>query len=356
MKKIIFLLIVLFPLSIKAIETSATSGILMDTDSNRILYSKNINKQRSVASISKIMTAIIAIESNKLDDMVIIGDEIEKAYGSGIYIKKGEKISLRDLIYGLMLRSGNDAALAIANYVGGSVDKFVSMMNDKAKQLKMKNTIFNNPSGLDEDKGNYSTAYDMAILSSYAIQNDEFKKIVGTKNYSLDTSSNVYKWKNKNKLLFSYKYCTGGKTGYTEIAKRTLVTFATKDDVNLVVVTLNDGNDWFDHEALFEYGFSNYSKYRILSKGNINIYDEKYYKNYNLYIKNDFEYLLLSEETNSVLLKYNLEKYKKVKKNMKIGYVDVFIGDKKVHTENIFLSKKKNVKKSFIDKIKELIK
>lgn len=263
MKKylLIFMILVLIPMmNVKAISTSATSAILMDQDSGRILYSENIHEVRSIASISKIMTGILAVESGKLDETVTVGDEILKAYGSGIYIKQGEKISLRDLVYGLMLRSGNDAALAIADYVGGSVDKFVALMNEKAKEIGMKNTTFHNPSGLDEEEevGNYSTAYDMAILMSYAMKNEDFKKIVGTKKYTLKTNKNHYIWYNKNKLLQTYQYATGGKTGFTKKARRTLVSTATKGNVNLIAVTLNDGNDFQDHENLHEYGFDNF--------------------------------------------------------------------------------------------------
>ena len=296
MKKIKFLLLFILlsiPLSIKAYDSSATSAIMMDMDSNRIIYSKDIHNKRSIASISKIMTATLAVESNKLDDVVTIGNEISKAYGSGIYIKQGEQLTLRDLLYGLMLRSGNDAALAIAHYVGGSVDEFINMMNTKAQEIGMKNTIFNNPSGLDQEKGNYSTAYDMALLTSYAMKNDEYKKIVSTKNYKLKTNMNYYSWTNKNKLLFSYKYSTGGKTGFTQIARRTLVTTASKDNLNLVVVTLNDGNDFNDHKNLFEEAFSEYTSYQILKQGYINILGEEYYKRCNFYIKDNFSYPLL---------------------------------------------------------------
>ena len=174
MKKILLLLL-LIPFNIKAIDTSARSAILMDADSKRILYAKNINEVRSVASISKIMTALVAIESGKLDDKVKVGDEIDKSYGSGIYIKKGEVLTLRDLLYGLMLRSGNDASYAISNYVGGSNSKFVELMNKRAEKIGLYNTTFNNPNGLDEIDGNYSTAYDMALIMSEAIKNDEFK-------------------------------------------------------------------------------------------------------------------------------------------------------------------------------------
>lgn len=336
MKKILIFLILLIPIRVCAI--SARCAILMDTDNNIVLYEKNINEVRSVASISKIMTAILAIESGKLNDIVVIGDEINKAYGSGIYIQKGEELTLEDLVYGLMLRSGNDAALAIANYVGGSVNNFVVLMNKKAKELGMNNTTFNNPSGLDEEKGNYSTAYDMAKLASYAIKNDTFKKITSTKKYKLKTNKNTYIWNNKNKMLSLYKYSTGGKTGYTEIAKRTLVSYASKDNTNLVVVTLNDGDDWNDHEYLFEYGFNNYKNYELIKKGKINIYDEKYYKHYNLYVNNDYSYLFDKNVTNDVIFKYQLIKSRNIKNGDIVGNLCIYIGDHEIHKEPIYVS------------------
>lgn len=301
------------------------------------------------------MTAIVAIESGKLQEIVTVGDEIDSAHGSGIYIQKGEEITLKDLIYGLMLRSGNDAALAIANYVGGNVDSFVKLMNEKAKQLNMNNTTFNNPSGLDEDKGNYSTAYDMAILTSYAIKNDQYRKIVETKNYTLKTNKNTYVWKNKNKLLSLYKYSTGGKTGYTEIAKRTLVSTASKNNTNLVVVTLNDGNDWQDHINLFEYGFNNYKTYKVLKKGNILIYNENYYGNYDLYIKNDFYYLISNGDFSSLTIKYELEKNRNIKNSTKVGSAIIYYGDKKIHEEPIYAKEKesKKEKEKFLNKMKD---
>ena len=355
MKKI-FLFIIIFGLffitKVKAFDSSASSAILMDLDSKRIMYAKDIHKVRSVASISKIMTAILAIESNKINNIVIIGKEINDSYGSGIYIKIGEKIKLEDLLYGLMLRSGNDAALAIANYVGGSVDNFVKMMNLKAKEIGMVNTIFNNPTGLDEEKGNYSTAYDMAILTSYAMKNKLYQKIVSTKKYKLETNKNVYSWINKNKLLNSYKYTTGGKTGYTKKAKRTLVTTASKDNLNLVVVTLNDGDDWKDHKNLYEEAFQNYKNYEILKRGIINIYDEKYYNNKEFYLKNNFSYPLLDSEKDSIILKIKLNKERNSEKNKKIGAIEVNVNNKKIYTDNLYIRDKEIKRLSFIDKIK----
>ena len=338
------MILLLFPGFIFAVNTSASKAILMDMDTKRIIYAKNIHEKQSVASISKIMTALIAIESGKLDDEVKINSVVKKAYGSAIYIKEGEKISLRDLVYGLMLRSGNDAALSIADYVGGSVANFVDMMNEKANKIGMKNTTFNNPSGLDEEKGNYSTAYDMAILTSYAMKLKEYKKIVGTKKHIVKTNKNNYLWKNKNKLLTRYKYTTGGKTGYTKKAKRTLVTTASNKEINLVAVTLNDGNDFKDHMNLFDYAFENYTKYQILKSGNINIYNEKYYKNYNLYIKNDFDYILDNNEKETVNLKYSIYRNVKVKEKAEIGKIEVKIGDKKIHDEKIYIKSKQKKK------------
>ena len=347
MKKLLFL-ILLIPISVKAYSSSATSTVLMDMDSLNVIYSNNMNDVRSVASISKIMTAIVAIENKDVNDVVTIGEEITKAYGSGVYIKQGEEITLESLLYGLMLRSGNDAALAIANYVGGSVDNFVTMMNKKAVEIGMKNSKFNNPHGLDENGGNLSTAYDMALLTSYAMKNETYRKIVSTKKYILRTNMNYYSWINKNKLLHSHDYITGGKTGFTDIAKRTLVTTASKDNVNLVVVTLNDGNDFVDHINLFEEAFANYTNYNILKEGEINIIDENYYLD-TLYIKNNFNYTLENID-NKILLNFKLEKKQNYSDNDKVGVVEVIINDKKVYEEDIFIKKKEKL--SFFDKIK----
>lgn len=332
--------VLLLPSKIQAFDTSATSAILMDMDSGRILYSKDIHNIRTVASISKIMTCIVAIESDKLEEIVTVGDEILPAYGSGIYIKQGEQLKLVDLLYGLMLRSGNDAALAIANFVGGDVDNFVKLMNEKAQEIGMKNSTFNNPSGLDQDKGNYSTAYDMALLTSYAMKNEIYKKIVGTKKYTLTTNLNTYVWYNKNKLLNSYKYTTGGKTGFTDKARRTLVTTASCDNLNLVVVTLNDGNDFNDHKNLYEEAFQNYFSYKILEAGEINIYDENYYTDFSLNIKENFSYPLMKSEKSNLYLKIELNRNEDVKDGDMVGNVHVMQNDSILFTTGVYVKSK----------------
>jgi D-alanyl-D-alanine carboxypeptidase len=289
-----------------------------------------------IASTTKIMTALLAIESNQLDDIVTIDESILKAYGSCIYIELGEEIKLRDLVYGLMLRSGNDAALAIANHLGG-LEYFVEKMNAKAKKLGMNNTYFINPHGLDEKTSNLSTAYDMAILTRAANSYDEYKKIVGTKKYIAKTNYKTYSWTNKNKLLRTYKYTTGGKTGYTEKAKRTLVTTATKNNLNLIVVTLNDGNDWGTHKTLYEYGFDNYKNYRVLNKRKFDINND-YYKD-KLYISNDYYYPLMDDETDNMSLKIKLMKIRHPKDKEKVGVAEVYYKNKLVHEEAIYISK-----------------
>jgi len=254
------------------IEVSAESAILMDGTSGRVLFEKDAHKKMRIASITKVMTAILAIESGKMDQTVKVDGRAVGTEGSSIYLKAGEKLKLRDLVYGLLLRSGNDAAVAIAIAVAGSESGFVRLMNEKAMELGMLDTHFANPHGLDDPDGNhYSTAYDMALLTKYARQNRTFRTIFKAKYYSAPQEGERWerKWKNKNKLLFRYKYSTGGKTGFTKRAGRTLISTASKRDLDLIAVTLNDGDDWRDHMNLFNWAFQNYKMTEIVHKGRI---------------------------------------------------------------------------------------
>lgn len=274
MKKWLFYLILLLSIILSAnsaeakIKISAECVVLMESHTKRVLYEKNAHIQRPVASISKIMTAIIAIENVNLDDYVVVSKEATEQIGSSLYLRLGEEITIRDLLYGLMLRSGNDAAYLIAEYVGGNIDNFVYLMNEKAKELGLRNSTFENPSGLDEDSKNISTAYDMALITKYAMDNPLFRKITNTISYRAQTKDGtIYLWHNKHRLINRYDYIIGGKTGYTKLAKRTLVSVGNKDDLELIVVTLNSGDDWNDHLKLFDYGFSEYNMYLIMKKG-----------------------------------------------------------------------------------------
>lgn len=324
MKKILLLLL-LIPINVYALSVPSKSAILIDQDSGRILYSKNINEKRLIASTTKIMTAVIAIESGKLDDEVKVNDSVLKSYGSGIYIKPGEIITLRDLVYGLLLRSGNDAAIMIEDYLGGH-DKFINKMNKKAIEIGMNNTIFENSSGLDEDTKNFSTAYDMSLLMKYANNIYEFREINSTKYKKVKTNMNFYEWTNENKLLFRYKYATGGKTGFTKKARRTLVSSASKRDLNLICVTLNDSDDFNTHIKLYNYGFDNYKNYLIINKLTFKVKNED-----NLYIKYNYYYPLKIGE-----YKYIKTEVIKKKSINEYGYINVYFKDKLVHKEIIY--------------------
>ncbi len=242
---------------------SASSAILMDKESGRVLYEKNAREQRSIASITKLMTALVAVELHPdLSSTVTIKREWTGAEGSSMYLKPEEKVTLEALLYGLMLSSGNDAALAIAGYCGGDVESFVAEMNKKAAQLGMNDTHFANPNGLD-DPDHYSTAYDMAILAWAVLEREELRTIVSTRSIFIAGRSLT----NHNKLLWRYEGCTGLKTGYTDEAGRTLVSSALRDGQELIAVTLNAPNDWTDHAALFDYGFATYPRTLAASAG-----------------------------------------------------------------------------------------
>ena len=342
--KILFYLFLFIPLSIGALEVSSQTITVLDTDGGRILFSKNKDQIRSVASISKIMTAILAIESGKTEELVTINNSILTADGSNIYLEIGEEILLKDLVYGLLLRSGNDAALAISNFVGGSEQAFVDMMNKTAQKIGMKNTTFNNPHGLDSHGGNYSTAYDMALLTQYAMNNKMYRTIVKTKKYQTKSSTKSYIWTNKNKLL-NLDYITGGKTGFTEKARRTLVSSGLVNDHDVIVVTLNDPDDWDTHKKMYQYVENNYKFYQILDKTAFKVKDDKYY-NDPLYIKHDYYYPVKNDEATDFLTKIKLEKKKNYIDQAQVGTVDVYFKHQKIHTENIYIHKKTVVKKS----------
>ena len=238
----------------EAPKTSAGSFILMDADSGRVLLAGNETEERSIASTTKIMTAIVALEHSDLSDRVSVKREHLKE-GSSMYLAEGESLTMEELLYGLLLPSGNDAAECIADFCGNGKERFVAWMNEKASALGMAHTSFANPSGLDE-AGHYSCALDMAILAAYAMNHPTFARIAGTKTVTAGTRT----MGNHNKLLGSFDGCIGLKTGYTGSAGRTLVTCAERDGLRLIAVTLHDGNDWDDHAALYEYGFAAYHR------------------------------------------------------------------------------------------------
>lgn len=346
-KKIILSIILLFLFSKNVNAISASSVVAMDLTTNRVLYEQNMNNKRLIASISKIMSCIIAIENADLESTVTVKEEVLKSFGSGIYIEVGEKIKFKDLLYGLMLRSGNDAAIEIAYNTANDMESFVKLMNDKAKEIGMTNTTFINSHGLEDEKGNgnVSTAYDMALLTSYAYQNETFKQIFGTKKYTAKSDRKTYSWTNKNKILHSYDFITGGKTGYTKKAKRTLVTTAEKDNKKIVIVTLNDGNDFNDHIDLYQKIFKEYEAVEMLNKDSFYLEDCK-----DCYIKNNFYALVNKKEKENLTYEYILEKNST---SEYAGLSKVYLNNKLLYEQNIY--KKVNIqeKKSIFQKLKE---
>lgn len=330
---------------------SAKSAILMDQDSGRVIFEQNIHEISRIASITKIMTALLAIESGKMNKTVKISDDAVGTEGSSLFLKHGEKMKLEDLVYGLMLRSGNDAAAAIAEEVGGSPEGFVFLMNKKAEEIGMTNSHFTNPHGLDNTKDHFSTAYDMALLTRYAMHNNEYKKIAGTKVHRAPNSMENwdYKWTNKNRLLTSlYKYSTGGKTGYTKLAKRTLVSTATKDNMNLIAVTLNGPDDWNDHINMFESTFTSYHQEEILSAGEVKKVRIKQYQN-NLYLKTKFVYPLMKDEEDKVKIDYLLLKpHWKDERDIPevVGKAVIYLDGKEIGRRTVFYGKPKEVMSS----------
>ncbi len=248
----------------KACAVSAQKAILVDAETGRVLYEKNADARALIASTTKIMTALIVCEQCNVLDRMKIPREAVGIEGSSIYLQEGEVLTIQELLYGLMLHSGNDAAVALAIYCGGTVEGFAELMNDKAHRLGMKDTHFENPNGLDSP-GHYSTARDMAVLASYAMENPIFAKTVSTKTVSISRRS----LSNHNKLLWRLEGADGVKTGFTKAAGRILVSSVLRQGRRLVAVTMNDPNDWQDHKTLMEDGFSRFQIEKIVNKGQV---------------------------------------------------------------------------------------
>lgn len=277
-----------------AIGTSARASALIDVSSGRMIYSSNGDEPMRIASLTKIMTAIVAIDHGRLDDKVKTGKRAVGKEGSSIYLRLGEEMTLHHMLYGLMLRSGNDAATAIAEHVGGSEEGFVHLMNKKAEFLGLAHTQFKNPHGLDEE-GHYSSANDLAVLTAYALKNKAFAEIVGTKEKKVPNPHEEwdYRWPNKNKMLVMYEGADGVKTGYTKKALRCLVSSATRNGQQLAAVTINDRDDWNDHKRLLDWGFAHYPLQNLAHKG-------QPIAGYPYVLGNSFSYPLELDEQDSI--------------------------------------------------------
>jgi len=251
---------------------SARSMILMEESTETILIDINCNKVLPMASTTKIMTALVVLENADLNANVVIPAQACGVEGSSMYLIAGETLSVRDLLYGLMLTSGNDAAVALAIHVGGSEQRFVEMMNERAASLGLHDTNFANPSGLPDDS-HYTTARELAIITAHALENNTFREIVSSESAKVPYNNNPNRrtLKNHNKLLYMYDSTIGVKTGFTKKAGRCLVSAAQRDGVTLICVTLNDGDDWNDHMSAFDYGFSKARRISLANAGEISV-------------------------------------------------------------------------------------
>ena len=343
MKKIVLLLVILF-MPLNTLADTGSSTIVMEINSGRVLYENNIHSKKLIASITKIMTCIVVLENADTSKEIVVGDEIRNIYGTSIYLEEGEKIKINDLLYGLMLRSGNDAAIVLATNTLG-IKKFVDKMNETAKLIGMKDTVFENPHGLDDNTKNYSTAYDMVLLSNYAYNNKDYRKIISTKKYITKSSKKSYVWYNRMSLLNKYKNCVGGKNGYTPKAGKTLVSYAKKNDMLLTIVSLDDPEIYNNHQKLYDYYFSKYHNYIIIDKQSFDV-SNLINNNYKYYIKKSFKYPLSSDEVEKI------RTFVEIKNDNKLGKIVVKIADKKIGVIKIYKEKKKE--KSFFQKIKNL--
>ena len=316
----------LLPCRVQAI--SAQKAILMDAETGRVIYEKDAYSRSLIASTTKIMTALVVCEQCNVLDRVRIPKEAVGIEGSSIYLKEGEILTVQELLYGMMLHSGNDAAVALAIYCGGTVEGFVQLMNDKAYRLGLTGTHFENPNGLDSPN-HYSTARDLAVLTAAAMQNPIFAQTVSTKSVRIGERS----LQNHNKLLWRIDGADGVKTGYTRAAGRILVSSVRRDGRRLICVTINDGNDWADHQLLLEDAFRRYENRVIVRAGDI-LGQRSVLSGdadtVQLVAAEDFSFALTAQEQPRILLSGSEFDYAPVVRGADAGYAYILLDEKPI--------------------------
>ena len=339
----------------KGYAVSAQHAILMDGRTGRVLYEKSADQRSLIASTTKIMTALIICEQCNVLDRMRIPKEAVGIEGSSMYLREGEVLTLQELLYGLMLSSGNDAAVALAIYCGGTVEGFAQLMNDKARQLGMKDTHFENPNGLDSP-GHYSTARDLAVLAAYAMENPIFAKTVSAKTVTVGNRA----LRNHNKLLWQVDGADGVKTGYTKAAGRILVSSAVRNGRRLICVTINAPDDWTDHAALLNDGFSRYSMRTLVQTGDVVgrisiLGGEKMYVD--VLAGESFEYPMAQAETVSLQLSGPGFVFAPVAEGETAGYAHVLVDGKAVGKVQVYyaetIERQKEPKRSFWQRLLE---
>jgi len=320
------------------ISVSAKSAMVMEASTGRVLYQKNAHEKMPMASTTKIMTALVAIENGNLSDMVTVSANASGVEGSSIWLSPGETMTLSDLLFGLMLASGNDAAIAIAEHIGGDVETFVGMMNDKAREIGAYNTHFVNPNGLPAEN-HYTTAYDLALISAYAMQNKMFREIVKTQYKTLPWEG--HEWnrvvKNKNKILWNYEGGNGIKTGFTKEAGRCLAAAAEREGMQLVSVVLCAPDMFNDCMALMDYGFEYFDNSLIVKAGEkigeIAVKDG-IEKSFPVYTEKDVYFPLTQEEAANLKKRVYIEETltAPVKKGQQVGRIELWLGEDRIQS------------------------
>jgi len=325
-------------------KITSAAAILMEQDTKRVLYGKNERKKVKIASTTKILTAIVAIENKSLEEKVTISKKAAGTGGSTVGLKSGSEVSLKSLMYGMLLKSGNDCAVAIAEYVGGSTEKFVEMMNKKAYEIGAKDTNCTNPHGLDTED-NYSTAYDLALITCYAKTNETLSKMLGTESITMPFGTASKYLANTNRLLFTYEYCDGGKTGFTNIANRCLVATASKDDLKIVAVILGANTTdirFSETKELLKYGIENYKMTDIsesinwyidipVYKGNIYSYVKKFNFNQMLPLRDEeIEQIYISQTIVPSL-------HAPVVRGSYLGKIELYIDEELLYSKDVYL-------------------
>lgn len=344
-------------MKLDGVTVSAKSAILINSQTGEVLYEKNPDDKMLIASTTKIMTAVVVLDKCGMDDIVEVSPDAANVEGSSAYLRAGEKLTVRELLYALMLSSGNDAAAALAIHVSGSIEKFAGDMNAKAKELGLENTSYKNPHGLDAE-GHYSTARDLAKLTQYALKNNDFKDIVSTKTAAVGSRSLT----NHNKLLWNIDGAIGVKTGYTKAAGRILVSAVERNGASYICVTLNDPDDWDDHTNIYNKVFSQIEQRTVCRAGEVLdtvsvVSGDK--ETVNVVYKND---VTLSVQTGTeITAEVELPQfiYAGVEKGDTAGRVTYYSGEEKLaETELVFgdtVSVDGEEKLSFFGKIKRLI-
>lgn len=326
------LLCVFLLVSPSSMRAAGSSFAVIDAETGRLLMGENAHYPLAIASLTKMWTAYTFLELQSENEETIISAEAATAEGSSIYLQPGQMMQTKDLLYGLMLRSGNDAAQALAEHAGGSVEGFVHLMNEQAQHHGLKQTNFTNPSGLHHER-HLSSAYDTAKMLYFAMKNSEFRKIATTKNYTFETDQGKNSWQNKHRLLQSEPTALAGKTGFTKAAGRTLATYFEKDGKSVIIVTLNNGDDWKVHKQLSQQVFSTYQHYTVAKKGRYQVFPQL-----TAQLDQSVKLLVTKEEKKLVS---NVLQIPQIENAQKKGYWSFYLGKEPIKTVAVEISAEK---------------